>query len=154
MWLSGQALRVPCLGGTATTATTSTAATRGSWRPGRPEWGLASSMRDIRFRWSSLYSVAWSDKSENHTINVHRAVFPSNVSTLRVNGMSMFRTMPLFTPATKWKCLQKTPLSGKTRPGVQQCQAQGLVFCPWLGLIQDRTSLCKINKSEFFSLNM
>ena len=23
----------------------------------------------------------------------------------------------------------------KTRPGVQQCQAQGLVFCPWLGLI-------------------
>ena len=23
----------------------------------------------------------------------------------------------------------------RTRPGVQQCQAQGLVFCPWLGLI-------------------
>ena len=22
-----------------------------------------------------------------------------------------------------------------TRPGVQQCQAQGQVFCPWLGLI-------------------
>ena len=21
----------------------------------------------------------------------------------------------------------------KTRPGVQQCQAQGLVFCPWIG---------------------
>ena len=41
-----------------------------------------------------------------------------------------------------------------TRPGVQQCQAQGLVFCSWLGLIQDRTRMCKINKSEFFSLNM
>ena len=23
----------------------------------------------------------------------------------------------------------------RTRPGVQQCQAQGLVFCPWLGSI-------------------
>ena len=23
----------------------------------------------------------------------------------------------------------------KTRPGVQQCQAQRQVFCPWLGLI-------------------
>ena len=28
----------------------------------------------------------------------------------------------------------------QTRPGVQQCQAQGQVFCPWLGLIY-RTEL-------------
>ena len=32
-------------------------------------------------------------------------------------------------------------LGKETRPGVQQCQAQGLVFCPWLGLIEDRTGM-------------
>ena len=32
----------------------------------------------------------------------------------------------------------------KTRPGVQQCQAQGLVFRSLLGLIQDRIRMCKI----------
>ena len=44
----------------------------------------------------------------------------------------------------------------QTRPGVQQCQAQGLVFCPGLGSIQDKTRMFKINKSELiiFSLNI
>ena len=44
----------------------------------------------------------------------------------------------------------------QTRPGIQQCQAQGLVFCPWLGSIQDWNRMRKINKSELitFSLNM
>ena len=52
------------------------------------------------------------------------------------------------------KRVPKGVIQGVTRPGVQQCQAQGLVFCPWLGSIQDRTSMHKISESEFFSLNM
>ena len=34
----------------------------------------------------------------------------------------------------------------KTRPCVQQCQAQGLVFSPWFGLIQDRIRISKTNR--------
>ena len=30
-----------------------------------------------------------------------------------------------------------------TRLGIQQCQAQGLVFCSWSGLIPDRIRMCK-----------
>ena len=33
----------------------------------------------------------------------------------------------------------------ETRLGIPQCQAQGLVFCSWLGLMQDRINACKIN---------
>ena len=32
-----------------------------------------------------------------------------------------------------------------TRPGVQQCQAKGMVFCSCLGLIQNSIRMCKIN---------
>ena len=38
-----------------------------------------------------------------------------------------------------------------TRHVVQQCQAQGLVFCPWLGSIKDRTGMCKTNRSKFLA---
>ena len=30
-------------------------------------------------------------------------------------------------------CLRFFAMYYQTRPGVQQCQAQGLVFCPWIG---------------------
>ena len=37
---------------------------------------------------------------------------------------------------------------GVTRPGVRLCQAQGKVFCLWLGSIKDRIRMCKTNKSK------
>ena len=37
------------------------------------------------------------------------------------------------------------------RPGVQQCQAQGLVFCLWFGTIKNRTGMCKTKKSKFWA---
>ena len=40
-----------------------------------------------------------------------------------------------------------------TRPGVYQCQAQGLVSRPWPGSIQDRIRMCKTNKSKYLCLD-
>ena len=37
---------------------------------------------------------------------------------------------------------QGLTIADATRPGVQQSQAQGQVFCPWLGSTQDRTGMC------------
>ena len=42
--------------------------------------------------------------------------------------------------------LVKFPLICNTRLEDQQCQAQGLVFCSWLGLIQYRIRMCKIKR--------
>ena len=44
---------------------------------------------------------------------------------------------------TKHSCRLTYKLQTETRLGVQQCQAQGLVFCPWLGSIQNRIRICK-----------
>ena len=39
-------------------------------------------------------------------------------------------------------------ITNLTRPGVEQCQAQGQVFCPCLGSIQDWIRFFKTNKSK------
>ena len=74
----------------------------------------------------------------SHSTNLKNFLCPPKAYMYIIKSFTNILTLP--------PCLQL-----KTRPGVQQCQAQGQVFCPWLGLIKDRTGMFKTNKSKFWA---
>ena len=77
-------------------------------------------------------------------MNVKIALFISWDIIKERNGVNLPSLFTCICMQLRWGGCDKV----ETRPGVQQCQAQELVFCPWLGLFQDMNRMCKNNLLE------